>query len=362
MPIPALDLIDIPAINNNGVNNISSIAIGGNDASPIYYLAGSMSDTSTLAPAAPLGGNDGFITALNGQGAVLWSTRLGDTGDDEAYTVIRGKYGNLWVAGLSALPNQNPATTTAPLSLAAGATQTATSTTATATASLSAASSSTSNSTTAIAGSTNFGAGILNPDSVTVTPQNQISHTTDLNRLSLWKVSGSGVVEGVSYFQADHPLIPENITDNSTIVQSSLTLTGERITGTKTSKFSINFTSPSASPSGSFSQPVISKVKPLTAQSIDSGSALNERSIVQLDNGTNRIDINNSTSNLVGFSTFKPKKPVATLVIRAIKTNKITVANYSSGSFQSIATLGKKTVVALINKGNEFKLWLINSN
>lgn len=53
---------------------------------------------------------DGFVTKLNAQGtALLFSTYLGGTADDEVDAVTADSQGNLWVSGTTAssdFPNQ----------------------------------------------------------------------------------------------------------------------------------------------------------------------------------------------------------------------------------------------------------------
>ena len=67
-------------------------------------LIGTVETTSSpLVTATPLGGSDGFITAVDIHGAHLWNLRLGTAGDDVATTGYIDPLGNYWVAGTSAI-------------------------------------------------------------------------------------------------------------------------------------------------------------------------------------------------------------------------------------------------------------------
>ncbi|HEY4898726.1 MAG TPA: hypothetical protein VIH79_03290 [Candidatus Nanopelagicaceae bacterium] len=67
-------------------------------------LIGTLETTSSpLVTATPLGGSDGFITAVDFHGAHLWDLRLGTSGDDVATTGYLDALGNYWVVGTSAI-------------------------------------------------------------------------------------------------------------------------------------------------------------------------------------------------------------------------------------------------------------------
>lgn len=89
---------------------ITASATGGDQVSQLLasstnlFLLGTIeSPTFPLVSSAPLGGSDGFITALSTQGAKLWDLRLGTAGDDVATAGCIDLLGNIWVAGASAI-------------------------------------------------------------------------------------------------------------------------------------------------------------------------------------------------------------------------------------------------------------------
>lgn len=76
-------------------------------------LIGTLETTSSpLVVATPLGGSDGFISAVDIHGAHMWDLRLGTAGDDVASAGYIDASGNYWVVGTSAIAAN--ATTPAP--------------------------------------------------------------------------------------------------------------------------------------------------------------------------------------------------------------------------------------------------------
>lgn len=70
------------------------------------FLIGTIETTSSaLVTAAPLGGSDGFITALTSQGTHSWDLRLGTAGDDVATAGYLDATGNIWITGASTPTN-----------------------------------------------------------------------------------------------------------------------------------------------------------------------------------------------------------------------------------------------------------------
>ncbi len=68
------------------------------------FLIGTVETTSSaLVSAAPLGGSDGFISALDIHGSHVWDLRLGTVGDDVATAGYIDAQGNIWIAGTSAI-------------------------------------------------------------------------------------------------------------------------------------------------------------------------------------------------------------------------------------------------------------------
>jgi hypothetical protein len=101
LPVVLTTLNPTISTNFSGGDQVSQLL-----TSPVgFFLLGTVeSTTSPLVATAPLGGSDGFITALNPQGAKLWDLRLGTAGDDVATAGYVDSLGDIWVTGSSAVP------------------------------------------------------------------------------------------------------------------------------------------------------------------------------------------------------------------------------------------------------------------
>lgn len=112
----------ITKVNANGTDLIFSTYFGGGnidqafgialDAAGDIYLAGSTvsADFRTKNPFQPgnLGGSDAFIAKIKGDGSqTIYSSYLGGTGFDEAYSVAVDAFGNAYVAGQTASTDFN---------------------------------------------------------------------------------------------------------------------------------------------------------------------------------------------------------------------------------------------------------------
>lgn len=348
--------IALPTFPANFINQISSIALGGNQSNPTIYLAGTSNfDTSTLVSSPGLGSSDGFVSALSADGSPLWSVRLGDVGDDEALTIIRGKYGNLWIAGLSAVPNKSASANSNSSSNSSktgngtnpGETNTATS--------------SSGGNTSAQSNISNNLTQILNPDSVTVSaPLAPISIPgSDLRRLTVWTVSTRGVVLGATYYNSKTPLTPQSIIDNSSPTQTSLYISGQTLVNQKSVPFSINFFSlPGQSVGTMTGYKRATKVATMNAIP-SSGSLLDSKTSFNLQTTRYDFSINNSATIVYGISSFKPKHPFPVVVARNIRNRTIVTANYFPGIIDSYAQLGSTELAFLYQTGQNFSISLI---
>ncbi len=80
--------------NNEYVRDIAADTINGG-----VYVVGGYDQVSPMTPAAPLGQRDGFLTKTDANGTVLWTVRMGGTGDDGCQGVAVGATGNVYVTG-----------------------------------------------------------------------------------------------------------------------------------------------------------------------------------------------------------------------------------------------------------------------
>ena len=348
--------IALPTLPANFINQISSIALGGNQNNPTIYLAGTSNfDTSTLVSSPGLGSSDGFVSALSADGSPLWSVRLGDVGDDEALTIIRGKYGNLWVAGLSAVPNKSAsANSNSPSNSSKTGNGTNPGETNTAT-------SSSGGNTSAQSNISNNLTQILNPDSVTVsTPLAPISIPgSDLKRLTVWMVSTRGVLLGTTYYTSSTPLVPQSITDNSSPTQTSLLISGQNLVNQKSIPFSITLFSLPGQSVGTISD-FKRGAKAISINAVPpSGSIFDSSSSFNLQTTRYDFSINNSATLVYGITSFKPKHPFPVVVARNIRTRTITSANYFPGVIDSYAQLGSSELAFLYQTGQNYSVSLI---
>ena len=99
--IPLLPLSPTVSTNFTGGDEISQLL-----TSPTNILVFGTIETTTsqLVISPPLGGSDGFISALTPQGGRAWDLRLGTAGDDVATAGCLDTQGNIWVAGASTNP------------------------------------------------------------------------------------------------------------------------------------------------------------------------------------------------------------------------------------------------------------------
>ena len=100
VPIVLTTLNPMISANFSGGDQVSQLL-----TSPAgFFLLGTLESTTfPLVVGTPLGGSDGFITALNPQGSKLWDLRLGTAGDDVATAGCIDSLGDIWVTGSSAV-------------------------------------------------------------------------------------------------------------------------------------------------------------------------------------------------------------------------------------------------------------------
>ena len=101
--VPAIALIPLqPTVSTNfsGGDQVQKLITS---PSGIFLIGTVESTTSPLVTSPSLGSSDGFISALNSQGAKLWELRLGTSGDDVATAGCIDASGTIWVAGSSAV-------------------------------------------------------------------------------------------------------------------------------------------------------------------------------------------------------------------------------------------------------------------
>ena len=99
-PIALTPLAPTVTTNFSGGDEVHKLI---SSPSGIFLIGTIESTTSPLVTSPALGGSDGFITALNSQGAKLWELRLGTPGDDVATAGCMDASGTIWVAGSSAI-------------------------------------------------------------------------------------------------------------------------------------------------------------------------------------------------------------------------------------------------------------------
>ena len=99
--LPLVPLSPTLSTNFTGGDEISQLLI-----SPTNILLFGTIETTTsqLVTSTPLGGSDGFISALTPQGGRAWDLRLGTAGDDVATAGCVDTQGNIWVTGASTNP------------------------------------------------------------------------------------------------------------------------------------------------------------------------------------------------------------------------------------------------------------------
>jgi len=173
-----------------------------------------------LVTSPTLGGSDGFISALDKNKKLLWSTRLGGLQDDIATAVTKDKEGNFWVVGA----------TSKPLEMATEVID---------------------NSAT-------------NLDSVAA--EAVVTPTNTLNRLVLWKIEITGQLSQTYFYDVDGLIAPTAISISGTTLKVIGNLSRELVT----QQFTI-----SADLSGTFSELKLGKiptVKPPAIETIKAGT------------------------------------------------------------------------------------------
>lgn len=103
-PLTINNLAPTVTTNFSGGDQVSSLLTS---SSSIYLLGTAETGTSQFLTAAPLGGSDGYIIALNPNGTHNWDLRLGTPGDDVASAGYVDIAGNIWVVGASAIASGN---------------------------------------------------------------------------------------------------------------------------------------------------------------------------------------------------------------------------------------------------------------
>lgn len=102
-PIPPVAMTTLsPTVSTNfsGGDEVSQLLTQGAS----LFLVGTIETaTSPLVSSPALGGSDGFLVALNGQGGRIWDLRLGTSGDDVATAGYVDALGNIWITGSSAV-------------------------------------------------------------------------------------------------------------------------------------------------------------------------------------------------------------------------------------------------------------------
>jgi len=91
-------------IGGTGADSAAAVAVADNDA---IYVVGT-TNSPALQSQASNGGNDAFISRVNGAGVVQWTRLIGDAGEDFARAAAVGTDGHLYVVGDSATTPQNP--------------------------------------------------------------------------------------------------------------------------------------------------------------------------------------------------------------------------------------------------------------
>jgi hypothetical protein len=126
-----------------------------------------------LVTAPPLGGSDGFISAIDKSKKPLWNLRLGGLQDDIAAAITKDKAGNFWVVGATSKPLDTV--------------------------------------TPALDNST------VNLDSVAV--EAVVIPTNTLNRLVLWKIGEAGDLSQTYFYDVDGLIAPTAISISGTTLK-----------------------------------------------------------------------------------------------------------------------------------------------
>lgn len=102
IPLVATTILS-PTVTTNfsGGDEVSQLLTQG---ASLFLLGTIETTTSPLITSPALGGSDGFLVALNGQGGRIWDLRLGTSGDDVATAGYVDTLGNIWITGSSAVP------------------------------------------------------------------------------------------------------------------------------------------------------------------------------------------------------------------------------------------------------------------
>ena len=91
-------------IGGTGADSAAAVAVADNDA---IYVVGT-TNSPALQSQPSIGGNDAFISRVNGAGVVQWTRLIGDAGEDFARAAAVGTDGHLYIVGDSATTPQNP--------------------------------------------------------------------------------------------------------------------------------------------------------------------------------------------------------------------------------------------------------------
>lgn len=143
-----------------------------------------------LVTSPPLGGSDGFVSAIDKSKIRLWDLRLGTINDDIATSVARDKSGFFWIAGATSKPTET--------------------------------------STTAIDTTAQ------NLDSITV--ESVTTPTNSLNRLIVWKVTTTGQLAATYFYDMDRVIFPRAIS----LVGDTFKITGDIAKGLTAEQFVIS--------------------------------------------------------------------------------------------------------------------------
>jgi hypothetical protein len=192
-------------------DQISDLAISASSVAVVGTVEKGLLD---LVTTPTLGGSDGFISALDKSKKLIWSLRLGSSGDDIATAIARDQDGSFWVVGATAKPLE---TSTAVIDNSA-----------------------------------------VNLDSVTV--KSAVTPRNSLNRLALWKIGTTGQLSQTFFYDAAGVIVPTAITTSGT----SVNIVGNLTQGVVTQQFSI-----SANATGVFSGLRLGKIPVPKAAAIE---------------------------------------------------------------------------------------------
>jgi hypothetical protein len=152
-------LIDLPYIKSDQVSDVLLTPVS------ILLVGTTESPSSTWINGALGGLSDGFITSYSSIGAPMWNLRLGGVSDEIATAAAIDSDGSIWVLGAS--------------------------------------------SSAAMASPSATPAKVLNPDNVTIDPQ-QLS-ATPLKRIKIWQVSNTGNLLNSFEFLSENIVNPKKI-------------------------------------------------------------------------------------------------------------------------------------------------------